>query len=274
MPPGTLLTRTTELLKRHKIRSSKQLGQHFLVDEEVLHRTIDYANLAVTDQILEIGTGTGVLTKALVEQVGLVYTIEKDARLFQMLSEELAQDSRIRLIHGDATKIDWPPCDQLVANLPYTISSPVLFKLFQSAIPKAVVMVQKEFGERLTAQPGTKQYGRLTVMAAYHAQVELLEIIAPEAFYPSPKVSSALVRIIREAQPPFDLKDVELFGKVVSALFNQRRKKIRTPLRDFLGKTEYLHIQENIPWLEHRVEELTPKQIAEISNIIFEEQHR
>ena len=274
MPPGTLLIRTTEWLKRHDIRSSKNLGQHFLVDEDVLNRTIKYANLSVNDSVLEIGTGTGVLTRALAEQAGQIYTIEKDTKLYQILSKELGMDSRIQLIHGDATKIEWPQCDHLVANLPYTISSPVLFKLFQSSIPRAVLMLQKEFGDRLTARPGTKQYGRLTVMAANHAIVELLEVVEPDSFFPPPKVSSALVRIIRKAEPSFEVKNLELFEKVVLALFNQRRKKIRTPLRDFLGKTAYLQIQEQIPWQDQRVEDLTPEQIAEISNIIFEVQYK
>jgi 16S rRNA (adenine1518-N6/adenine1519-N6)-dimethyltransferase len=269
MTPGTLLTRTTQWLKRHELRVSKQLGQHFLVDEEVLNRTIEYGQLSANDLVLEIGTGTGVLTKALANQVQLVYTIEKDRKLFQALSKELGTDTRIQLIRGDATQIDWPRCDKLVANLPYTISSSVLFRLFKSEIPLTVLMLQKEFGERLTAQSGSKQYGRLTVMTAYHATVELLEVVTPESFYPQPAVSSALVRITRQKHPPFEVKDMEFFGQVVIALFNQRRKKIRTPLKAFLGNQHFKKIQAEIPWLDQRVEELAPEQIAEISNIIY-----
>jgi len=270
MTPGTLLTRTTQWLKRHELRVSKQLGQHFLVDEEVLNRTIEYGHLSANDLILEIGTGTGVLTQALADHVQLVYTIEKDRKLFDVLSAELGTNTRIQLIHGDATQIDWPLCDKLVANLPYAISSPVLFRLFESEIPSAVVMLQKEFGERLTAQSGSKQYGRLTVMTAYHATVELLEVVTPESFYPPPAVSSALIRITRQPHPPFEVKDVELFGQVVIALFNQRRKKIRTPLKTLLGNQQFQKIQADIPWLNQRVEELTPEKIAEISNILHE----
>ena len=272
MTPGTLLTRTTQWLKRHELRVSKQLGQHFLVDEEVLNRTIKYGQLSEDELVLEIGTGTGVLTQALADHVQRVYTIEKDRELFQALSEELGTDPRIHLIHGDATQIDWPRCDKLVANLPYTISSPVLFRLFESEIPSAVVMLQKEFGERLSAQSGSKQYGRLTVMTAYHATVELLEVVPPESFYPPPAVSSALVRITRRTHPPFEVKDVELFEQVVLALFNQRRKKIRTPLKAFVGNQQFQKLQGEIPWLNHRVEKLTPEQIAEISNILHERQ--
>jgi 16S rRNA (adenine1518-N6/adenine1519-N6)-dimethyltransferase len=134
-------------------------------------------------------------------------------------------------------------------------------------------MLQKEFGERLTATPGSKQYGRLTVMAAYYAAVELLELVTPESFYPPPEVSSALVRIHRHSQPKFVVKDVSLFGQVTTVLFNQRRKKIRTPLKAHLGQHEFQQLQEKIPWLDQRVEELEPDKIAEISNIIYEERH-
>jgi len=274
MIPGTLRTRTTQWLKRYGIHVSKELGQHFLIDQDALTRIIEYSDLSTDDQVLEIGTGTGILTQALAEHVHRVYTIEKDAKLYRILSQELESSPRIHLIHGDATKIDWPQCNKVVANLPYAISSPILFRFFESTIPLAIIMLQKEFGERLTAQPGSKQYGRLTVMAAYHARVELLDVVSPEAFYPPPKVSSALVRITRNVYPPFEIKDSELFGQVVTALFNQRRKKIRTPLKAFLGKDKFQQIQVRISWLEQRVEELGPEQIAEISNIIHEERKK
>ncbi|MFW9984065.1 MAG: 16S rRNA (adenine(1518)-N(6)/adenine(1519)-N(6))-dimethyltransferase RsmA [Candidatus Odinarchaeota archaeon] len=271
MTPGTLLTRTKQWLKTHNVRVSKQLGQHYLVNERVLEHIIESANLSQDDRILEIGTGTGALTQALVDHVQQVYTIEKDTKLFRLLSQELESNQRIQVIQGDAVKIEWPQSDKLIANLPYSISSPVLFKFFKSNIPMAVLMLQREFGERLIATPGTKQYGRLTVMATYYAAVELLELVTPESFYPSPEVSSALVRIHRRSQPIFAVKDVNLFGQITTVLFNQRRKKIRTPLKSFLGQHDFQQLQDKIPWLNQRVEELEPGKIAEISNIIYEE---
>ncbi len=271
MTPGTLLTRTKQWMKTHNIRVSKQLGQHYLVNERVLEHIIESANLSQDDRILEIGTGNGALTQALVDHVQQVYTIEKDTKLFQLLSQELESNQRIQVIQGDAVKIEWPQSDKLIANLPYSISSPVLFKFFKSNIPMAVLMLQREFGERLIATPGTKQYGRLTVMATYYAAVELLELVTPESFYPSPEVSSALVRIHRRSQPIFAVKDVNLFGQITTMLFNQRRKKIRTPLKSFLGQHDFQQLQDKIPWLNQRVEELEPGKIAEISNIIYEE---
>lgn len=273
MTPGTLLTRTQQWLKTHNVRVSKRLGQHFLINERVLERIIEVANLSLDDRILEIGTGNGTLTQALADHVRQVYTIEKDVKLFRILSQELESNQHIQVIQGDAVKVEWPQSDKLVANLPYSISSPVLFKFFESNIPIAVLMLQREFGERLTATPGTKQYGRLTVMTAYYATVELLELVTPESFYPPPEVSSALVRIHRRSQPSFVVKDVNLFGQITTVLFNQRRKKIRTPLKSFLGQHDFQQLQEKIPWLEQRVEELEPDKIAEISNIIHEERH-
>ncbi|MFX1510077.1 MAG: 16S rRNA (adenine(1518)-N(6)/adenine(1519)-N(6))-dimethyltransferase RsmA [Promethearchaeota archaeon] len=272
MTPGTLLTRTKHWLKLNNIRLSKQLGQHFLVDDTVLMHIIEYSHLRKDEQVLEIGTGNGILTRELAEHVQLVNTIEKDIKFYQILADEFEANTRIQLILGDATNIEWPPCDKLIANLPYAISSPILFKLFTTNIPLAVVMLQKEFGDRLSAKPGLKQYGRLTVMAAYYSKIELLEVIPPDAFYPPPTVSSALVRITRNVEPAFEVKELALFQQVVTALFNQRRKKIRTPLKAFLGKTRFQQIEHKIPWIDQRVEALTPIQIAEIANLLYEEQ--
>jgi 16S rRNA (adenine1518-N6/adenine1519-N6)-dimethyltransferase len=272
MTPGTLLTRTKLWLKQHNIRLSKKLGQHFLVDDKVLKRIIEGSNLSEEERVLEIGTGNGMLTRELANHVQLVQTIEKDTKLYHILTEEFKTETRVQLIMGDATKIDWPSCDKLIANLPYAISSPILFKFFDSNIPLAVLMLQKEFGDRLSARPGLKQYGRLTVMAAYYSMVELLEIVQPDSFYPPPAVSSALVRITRNTEPAFDVKDLSLFQQVVTTLFNQRRKKIRTPLKSLLGTSKFQQIEKLIPSLEQRVGELSPEQIAEISNILYEEQ--
>jgi 16S rRNA (adenine1518-N6/adenine1519-N6)-dimethyltransferase len=270
MTPVSLLTQTRLWLKKHHIRVSKRLGQHFLVDETILEHIIQYANLSNSDQVLEIGTGNGVLTRALANHAQRVFTIEHDSHLFEILTEELAPNPKITLIFGDAVKIAWPPCDRLVANLPYSISSPVLFRFYSSEIPTAVLMLQKEFADRLGAQPGSKQYGRLSVMTAYHASVETLEDVSPNSFFPPPKVASAIVHVQRRTHPPFSVVSPKLFSQLTTALFNQRRKKIRTPLQSFLGKPTFVQLQARLAWLDYRVEELSPGQIAELSNNIHE----
>jgi len=270
MSPTSLLSQTKLWLQKHQIHVSKRLGQHFLIDEAILERILQYANLKDDEQVLEIGSGTGVLTRALAEHTQHVFSIEQDSNLYRILSEEFSSNPRVTLFHGDAVKIRWPQCDRLVANLPYSISSPVLFRFYSSEIPSAVLMLQKEFAERLSAQPGSKQYGRLTVMTAYQASVELLEEVSPNSFYPPPKVSSAIVRLQREMQPPFLVKDPELFSRVTTALFNQRRKKIRTPLQSLIGKHEFIELQAKLRWLDRRAEELSPEQIGYITNILSE----
>lgn len=270
MSPVSLLSQTKIWLKKHQIHVSKRLGQHFLINEAILERILQYADLKSNDKVLEIGTGTGVLTRALAGHSEHVFSIEQDSNLHGILSEEFASNPSVTLIHGDAVKLAWPPCDKLVANLPYSISSPVLFRFYSSEIPSAVLMLQKEFADRLSAQPGSKQYGRLTVMTAYQASVELLEVVPPDSFHPPPKVSSAVVRLERRTQAPFLVKDLDLFSRVTAVLFNQRRKKIRTPLQSLIGKTKFTELQNILTGLDHRVEELSPEQIAYLSNILYE----
>lgn len=277
MTRESLRARTQKWLQFHGVRVSKRLGQHFLVNERILERIIEYSQLSKEDVVLEIGTGNGALTQRLAEYAKRIYSIEKDPQLFRILKDELAPHPEITLLEGDAVKITWPDATKLVANLPYNISSPVLFRFFDGTIPMAVLMLQKEFAERLTAKPGSKQYGRLTVMSAYHGSVELLEYISPKCFYPAPAVSSALIRLHLHPQPVFQVQDIQLFTELTTALFGQRRKKIRTPLKAFLNSLSILPVTQNqilnsIPWLDQRVEDLTPQEIAKIANTIFEEQ--
>ena len=262
-------------MRRHGLTPSRERGQHFLVCEQVLNSILDYASISPTDKILEIGAGIGTLTVALAQRAGHVFAIEKDASLCRALEAELGDDPRITIIQGDAVKIDWPPCDKLVANLPYTISTPILFRFLSTRIPLAVLMLQREFAERLTAKAGTREYGRLTVMASYSSTVELLEYVEPSCFYPQPQVTSALVRIVRRPKPAFMVKDFTLFSQLVTALFGQRRKKIRTPLRAFLRNLglpadRISDMLLQIPWLDKRAEQLAPEQLANIANLLCE----
>ncbi len=273
MPPEGLLTQTQRWLRARGITATKRLGQHFLICDEVLSRTIDYADLAQNDTILEIGAGIGTLTRALASQVQHVYAIEKDPKLHDALQKEFEGSTRITFIRGDAVKVEWPSTTKLVANLPFGISSPVLFKFLSSEIPVAILMLQREFAERLTASAGSKIYGRLTVMSTYIATSEILEYVAPNCFHPPPEVTSALVRIKRRTEPAFNVVNHSLFTKLVISFFNQRRKKIRSPLIALLREMKLKphsieEIKSRIPWLDLRAEKLKPEELAEIANII------
>ena len=168
----------------------------------------------------------------------------------------------VEVIHGDALKIDFSKLDfnKVVSNLPYNISSPITFKLLECKFDLAILMYQKEFAARLIAKPGSKDYSRLTVMAGMKANFELLEEVPPRAFRPVPKVSSYIVKVVPVGRR-FSV-DETLFGKVVKALFMHRRKKIKNAL---MLSGFYV---DGIPYADYRVEQLSPEQIAYITNFI------
>jgi 16S rRNA (adenine1518-N6/adenine1519-N6)-dimethyltransferase len=276
MVSGDLRTQTLRWLRTHGIAVSKRLGQHFLVDEATLEHILEQAHVTSEDVVLEIGPGPGTLTRALAQRARQVIAIEKDPRLFEALWSEMRAQPRLTILRGDALKVDWPACTKLVANLPYGISSPVVFRFFDSQSPIALLMLQREFAERLVAPVGTKDYGRLTVMVDYLATVELLEEISRKCFYPEPAVDSALVRVTRRKAPAFVVANPALFAQLVTALFGQRRKKIRTPLSSFMVRqglplSGASRVLDQILQLDKRVEELSPEDLAQMANTIHEE---
>jgi 16S rRNA (adenine1518-N6/adenine1519-N6)-dimethyltransferase len=149
----------------------RRFGQHFMVDERVLKREVDYADVSKEDVILEIGPGTGNLTKYLVERAKKVYAIEKDRALARLFEDEFPE---VEVIVGDAMEVDWPEFDKMVSNIPYEISSPLTFKLLDHDFKLAVITYQLEFAERLVAYAGDWAYSRLSVMAYYRAGMEML----------------------------------------------------------------------------------------------------
>ncbi|MEW5760239.1 MAG: 16S rRNA (adenine(1518)-N(6)/adenine(1519)-N(6))-dimethyltransferase RsmA [Candidatus Thermoplasmatota archaeon] len=236
---------------------SKNLGQNFLIDENVIQRQIGYGNINKKDIVLEIGGGLGSLTKALSEKACKVITIEKDSRLIKYLVE-LNKDN-LEIIHGDALKIDFPYFNKVVSNLPYSISSKITFKLLSYNFEVGVLMYQKEFANRIVASPRTKEYSRLTVNVYYKAEAKLIEYVPPDAFYPMPKVYSAIVLLKPRKKKPFKILDEKIFYSVVRRIFNKRRKKIKNALSIS---------NEKVPYLNNRGEELTPEQIGELANAI------
>ncbi len=231
-----------------------------MIDEGILEREIEYADISDKDVVLEIGPGMGALTKYLVKSAGRVNAIEKDRALASLIKERFPE---INLIEGDAMKIEWPPFDKMVSNIPYMISSPLTFKLLEYDFDVAVLTYQREFAERLVAYAGDMAYSRLSVMAYYRAEIEYLETVPRTAFRPQPKVESAIIRIKPRKEPPFHVEDTNLFEDVVRTLFSARRKMVRSALRSKYGviDTEFGDL---------RAEGLSPEEIAEISNRVYE----
>ena len=222
------------LRRRAGVRGSPDRDQHFLVDDRVLDRIPGYLPAdADTTQVLEIGGGTGGLTDRLLRVGERVTVVERDPALAAFLREEFADDidaGRLRVVEGDAVEVDLPDFTACVSNLPYGISSPIAFRLLPQSRP-LVVMLQREFAERMAADPGTDDYGRLSVTAGHYADVEVVEVVPPSAFDPQPDVESAVVRV-RPRDPDYEVDDEAFFFDFVKALFTQRRKTVRNGIRN------------------------------------------
>jgi 16S rRNA (adenine1518-N6/adenine1519-N6)-dimethyltransferase len=247
----------------------QKLGQIFLIDKKVAECEVNYANITQDDVVLEIGPGQGILTKLLAEKAKKVVAIEIDNNLINTLKNTIPDN--VELINGDALEIDYktlPKFNKIVSNLPFQISSPITFKLLEYGFSLAVLIYQKEFADRMIATPGNKDYSRLSVGVYYKTKCELLETIPKTCFKPQPKVDSCIIRLTPRENPPFSIVNEKFFFDLTKNLFNYRRKKIKNTLKDL-----YTIPLKDVPYFNSRVENLTPEQIGELSNIIFELQH-
>lgn len=273
---------TKEILRKNEIRLSKRVGQSQLVEEEILERIAHkYAEVSSSDKVLEIGPGIGNLTSFLIEGADKVFAVEKDERLVRILKQRLADRINLEIIKGDILEIDLPEFNKVVANLPYSISTPITFKLFGEDFQLGVLMYQKEFAERMVAPPGSSEYSRLSVMMGYRWDVEILEEVSPDSFLPQPEVSSAIVKI-KPRGPEFQVEDEELFYNTVRAAFQHRRQKIRNSLyhsfREMFPELEAPDderrdmIDKALPGeLSHaRPGNITPKDFGKISDRLLE----
>ena len=233
------IARTRRLVKKHSFSYKKSYGQHFLIDERVKQKIIDACSPAKDDLVIEIGPGAGSLTKSLAELAGKVCAIEIDAKLIPLLTETLAGCENVTVINGDALKADIMGIiagsgmkrAKVAANLPYNIATAVIAGFLQKRYPleSMTVMVQKEVAERLTASPGGKNYGSLSIFANYYCETSLVANVPVNAFVPRPGVDSAVVKLVLRSEPPVSLGsdgDEDLFFKMVRAAFSHRRKTL------------------------------------------------
>jgi 16S rRNA (adenine1518-N6/adenine1519-N6)-dimethyltransferase len=236
---------TRELLQRHGLRAKKSWGQNFLVDARVQERIVAAASVGRDDVVVEIGAGLGALTRLLVAQAGQVIAIEHDAELAALLEQELGPCPGLRIERADALDFDFAAAARavgralvVVGNLPYQITSPLLFAITDAAaggrvIDRAILMVQKEFAQRMLAGSGSKVYGRLSVMVQQQAEGAILFHVGPGAFHPRPAVTSTVLRLRPRPTPLAPVRDPAQFARVVKQAFAGRRKM--PGYRDSLG---------------------------------------
>ena len=251
--------------------------QHFLVDDRVLDRLPEYLpEDADTTHLLEIGAGTGALTDRLISVADHVTAIERDPDLAEFLREEFADeiaDGSLEVVEGDALDVSLPDFTASVSNLPYGASSEILFRLLPHERP-LILMLQYEFGERMAAEPGTPEYGRLSVTSGHYADVEVVEPVPPEAFDPQPAVDSAVVRTTPR-DPEYEVEDDAFFLDFVKALFTQRRKTVRNGIRNTahisgLDDPDAVVDGADEDLLSKRPDSVTPAEFAELAAVALE----
>jgi 16S rRNA (adenine1518-N6/adenine1519-N6)-dimethyltransferase len=249
--------------------AKKRFGQNFLTDQAIVSSLIDAINPKTEEIIVEIGPGLGALTIPLLKKINHLHVVEIDRDIVSWMQNEYAKNT-VTIHNVDALKFDFTNLGsniRVVGNLPYNISTPILFHLLDnvSRITDMHFMLQKEVVERMVASPSTAAYGRLSVMLQYHLQMEYLITVPPDAFEPAPKVESAFVRCVPHTTLPHVASDVQHFAKVVLAAFGQRRKTLRNTLKGLLDDEGFaaLNISSQL-----RAENLSVAQFVAISNYL------
>ncbi|ELZ34876.1 16S ribosomal RNA methyltransferase KsgA/Dim1 family protein [Halogeometricum pallidum JCM 14848] len=265
------------LIERAGLRGDPNQDQHFLVDDRVLARIPEYLpEDADTSHVLEVGGGTGALTDRLLRIADRVTVVERDSRLAAFLREEFAaevENGRLTVLEGDALELDLPEFTACVSNLPYGISSEITFRLLPRGVP-LVLMFQKEFGERMAAESGTSEYGRLSVSAQHYGDVEVVETVPKGAFSPAPAVESVVVRVTPR-DPDYEVDDESFFLDFVKALFTQRRKTIRNGIRNTahisgLSDPEAVVDAADEATLRKRAGKMSPSEFAALATLADE----
>ena len=230
------MTSVRKLLAQYDIHPRKRLGQSFLEDMNIIHRIVALAQPAEDETIVEIGAGLGFMTEELAKGAGRVIALEVDPRLVAILRERFAGQERVDVVQTDVLKYDFSAAfpegrGKVVGNIPYHISTPILFRLldFRRSISSMILMFQKELADRIAAPPGSRIYGIPSVMVARYTTATCELTVPPTCFYPVPDVVSSVLRIVVRQEP--DLPDGELFAKIVRAAFAQRRKTLWNNLR-------------------------------------------
>jgi 16S rRNA (adenine1518-N6/adenine1519-N6)-dimethyltransferase len=238
----TLYEEVRAALRDSEFRPRKRLGQNFLIHERVIDSILRLLDLLTNDEVVEIGPGLGFLTRRLLERGSKVWAVEIDSALVQRLREsDFAANPKFQLIHGDILTVALPELlpkrkVKLAGNLPYSIATPVLFRVFECRefFSSMVIMVQKEVADRIAAKPGTKDYGTLSVWCQIHGRIAEKVAVSPEAFFPRPKVRSTVLKIELFAEPLVSAVEIPLLRGLVRAAFGQRRKTLANALASWL----------------------------------------
>ena len=278
--------KTIETIKKYGFNFQKKFGQNFLIDDHVINKIINGAEVTKDDFVLEIGPGIGTMTQYLAENARQVVAVEIDKNLIPILGETLAAYDNVTVINEDILKVDIKEIAEkyndgrpikVVANLPYYITTPIIMGLFESGVPidNITVMVQKEVADRMQEGPGSKDYGALSLAVQYYAEPEIVANVPPNCFIPRPNVGSAVIRLTRHKEMPVTVNDAEHMFRIIRASFNQRRKTLQNGLNNSpeipYSKEKILEAIERMGLpATVRGEALSLAQFAQLSDILGE----
>ena len=276
--------KTIETIKKYQFNFQKKFGQNFLIDEHVIQKIINGAQVTKDDFVLEIGPGIGTMTQYLAEAAREVAAVEIDKKLIPILGETLSEYDNVTIINEDILKVDIGAMAlernagkpiKVVANLPYYITTPIIMGLFESHVPidNITVMVQKEVADRMKVGPGSKDYGALSLAVQYYAKPYLVANVPANCFIPRPNVDSAVIRLTRHESPAVEVENEALMFNMIRASFNQRRKTLQNGLKNSglfpVSKEEIIEVIKEAGLPETvRGEALTLEQFARLSNLM------
>ena len=276
------------VLNIYNFSFSKSLGQNFLIDQNILNKIVSGSGINENTNVLEVGPGAGTLTRELCLKAKKVTAVEIDKALIPILNDVMSDFDNFNLINSDILELNINELIKdefgnesftVVANLPYYITTPIIMNFLESELPvnSMTLMIQKEVAARILAEPGTKDYGALSVAVQFYAKPGVICSASPHCFTPQPKVTSTVVNLKLYDKPKYDVKNKEQFFKIVKSIFSQRRKTLvnslsGSPYLD-LSKDKIIDVLKQMELNEKvRGEKLNIEQITELSNIIYETQ--
>ncbi len=274
-----------QILSDHAVRPSKRLSQSFLADSSIMERIVEAADIQDMETVVEIGSGLGLMTALIAGLARRVTAVEIDGRLIPILEEQLEGYRNVEIIQKDILDYDFAEAKgdnpeqkiKVIGNIPYGISSPILFHLLSNRkhLSTAVLMMQKEVAERLRAVPGTKAYGIPSVLFGLFTRISMERDVAPGSFYPKPEVTSSVLKISFSDEPMFPVRDVALFSLLVRTAFAKRRKTLFNNLKSLMAQgPDNKNLQDLLASLgigeTRRAEELSIQQYAALCNALFE----
>jgi 16S rRNA (adenine1518-N6/adenine1519-N6)-dimethyltransferase len=269
------LEQIQQLLFTHHISPNKFLGQNFMIEQAFYPKLCSYADLRGSDIVLDAGAGFGLLTRFLSDKCRGVVAVEKDRQLAAVLREEFKDTNNVTIVEGDVLKVQLPPFNKAIAAPPYYLSSQLVMWLLERRVDCAVLIVQKEFAQRLVAPVGSEEYGWLTVVVQQQAEVKLFDDVPKDMFYPQPEVDSIILSLKQWSTKPFEVRDERMFVRLAKWLFTQRNKKLAKALSPFirdnfkLSKQDATKIADTLPFHDKRARELSPKHFGAIADALL-----